>query len=88
MAEIDLEPLTSPIIEATLPSESVSSKDFTFMNLCFLKDETDSKCDQLVIQSESSGAAGEEYLTKVKPINGNATIEVEKQYIKVWTEWE
>ena len=81
---IDLEPLTTPTDDTALPSDSNLSMEFASMNLCFLSGEA----DQLVIQSESFGTAAAEHLIKVKPVNGNAIIEVDKQYVKVWSKIE
>ena len=82
-SDIDLEPLTTPTIDTPLQSGANFSMEFTSMNLCFLNNEEANIRDQLVIQSESFGTTEEDYLIKVKTVEGDTIIEVDKEHVKV-----
>ena len=85
---LDLQLLSRSSLETILTKDSAVSEDLLdlgSMNLCFRNDEEANIIDQLVIYDSSFGLASTEDKIKVKPIEENEIIEVNKQYIKVST---
>ncbi|KAI6649494.1 Ankyrin-3-like isoform X3 [Oopsacas minuta] len=78
---LDLQPLTSTIDVGV--NEPQTNLDLPSICLCIVNDEAANLTDQLVIYNESLGAATEDHLLKVKPIEGGDVIEVKKQHTKI-----